>query len=358
MGIYIKSIVAISAHDTFECNHLPLTLESYTKWMKCRTPEFKKYIPPKVLRRMNRFNRINLVCAKKSLENLGIERPDAIITATSMGCVDDSERFLNQILDNDEMLLTPTSFIQSTHNAVGSNLALAYDCKGYNVVYTHDDSAFETVLLDAGVRLKSEGVNNILIGAADELTEENYGLKKTVNQWKTEQEDNLSIKNSKTKGTIPGEGATFMMVSESPENAELELIGVEVFYALPPEISLEDKVLSFLVSNGVSKDDIDSVVLGLNGDCENDLSYKGFITGFCNDKNVLYYKHICGNYHSDGAFSLWFVSKIASGEELPQYAVIHRADKEVGRERGVLRNVLLVKHANNRNFSFVLVKGV
>ncbi len=351
MSVYIKSIIAVSAQDTFENNLLPQQLNPVSKWMKCVTPEFKKYIPVKVLRRMNRFSRISSVSAFKSLSNLRIDKPDAIITATSMGCVEDSEKFLNQMLDNKELLLTPTSFIQSTHNAVGSNLALAYKCHGYNMVYTHDNNAFETALLDASIKIQTGKLNNILIGAVDEISEENYYLKASLNWWKSKEETNLDFSTSVTEGTIPGEGATFMTVSNDFKDAELEFIGADVFYSLKSNESLLDRVSRFVKTQNIDLEDVDTLMLAIDGDIRNKQVYQDLMGEEFSHANICYYKHICGSYDSDGGFAVWVASQLVKEEAVPEYVYLRNVNVSS-------KTILIVRQNQNRNFGLVLIKSV
>ncbi|MCW3786778.1 beta-ketoacyl synthase chain length factor [Plebeiibacterium sediminum] len=351
MSVYIKSIIAVSAQDTFENNTLPQELAPATKWMKCITPEFKKYIPVKVLRRMNRFSRISSVSAFKSLANLGIEKPEAIITATSLGCADDSEKFLNQMLDNNEMLLTPTSFIQSTHNAVGSNLALAYKCHGYNMVYTHDNNAFETALLDASLKIKDGKLNNILIGAVDEISEENYYLKDTLSRWKSSEETNLDFASSITEGTIPGEGATFMTVTNDKEDAELELIGTEVFYSLKSSESLSDRIKRFVKNQNIDLVDVDTLMLAIDGDIRNVKVYQDLMGEDFKHANICHYKHICGSYDSDGGFAVWVASQMVNKVTVPDYVYLRKVECKP-------KIILIARQNLNRNFGLVLLRAV
>lgn len=61
------------------------------------------------------------VASKYALQEAGIENPDAIIVGTGMGCSQDSEKFLKNVIDNNEEFLTPTFFIQSTQYGFGTN---------------------------------------------------------------------------------------------------------------------------------------------------------------------------------------------------------------------------------------------
>ena len=57
-------------------------------------------------------------------------------------------------------ILTPTSFIQSTHNTVGGQIALGLECKGYNFTYVHASISFESALLDAQLQLAMDEASN------------------------------------------------------------------------------------------------------------------------------------------------------------------------------------------------------
>ena len=78
----------------------------------------------------------SLLASLEALTQAGIEKPDAIITATEYGCLEHSERLLEQLKDEGEVMLKPTYFMQSTHNTIGGNIAIKTHCHGYNVTYT------------------------------------------------------------------------------------------------------------------------------------------------------------------------------------------------------------------------------
>ncbi len=351
MRMYIKSIVALSAQETFENNHLPHHINTSSQWLGCINPEFKKYIPAKVLRRMNRMNRLCLVAASQTMSGAQLLTPDAIITATSNGCMEDSESFLNQILDNDEKLLTPTSFIQSTHNAVGSNLALAYQCKGYNMVYTQQTSAFEAALLDAVLRLQTDKIDHVLVGASDEITAENYRLKKKEGRWKCSGEDNLELLKSSTPGAIPGEGAVFMLVTKDKKGAELELKGVDLFYRLPHNMRIIEKITSFLQRHGERIDAIDTFLLGIDGDANYRKIYDDLLSELPEKSNIAYYKHLCGDYDTDGAFAVWVASRLVNESENSDDVFIRNTNRKT-------KKVLVIKQGRGKNYSFVLLNSI
>ena len=87
--------------------------------MRAVEPDYAKLIDPKVIRRMSRIIRMGVAAA---LECLNGATPDAIITGTAYGSLEDTTVFLKRMIDNKEEMLTPTAFIQSTHNTVGAQI--------------------------------------------------------------------------------------------------------------------------------------------------------------------------------------------------------------------------------------------
>ena len=80
--------------------------------------------------------KMGVSAAMMSMKKAGLEKVDAIITGTGMGCYEDTDKFLRSMLDNKEQLLTPTAFIQSTHNTVAGQIALIFKCSGIGYART------------------------------------------------------------------------------------------------------------------------------------------------------------------------------------------------------------------------------
>src|SRR5690606_35405111 len=118
--------------------------------------DYKEFISPAASRRMANGVKMGFSSAKFALEKSNLAQPYAIITGTGMGCIENTEKFLNTLLANNEEFLTPTSFIQSTHNTVGAQIALGLECKGYNATYVHGALSFESALIDAQLMLQQE----------------------------------------------------------------------------------------------------------------------------------------------------------------------------------------------------------
>ena len=130
----------------------------------------RNYVKPLEIRRMGKIIKGSLLSSLQALEQAGIECPDAIITATSLGCLENSERLLVQLHDEGEVMLKPTYFMQSTHNTISSNIAIHTKCHGYNMTYTHGNQSLEWALRDAKMLLRSGKVRSVLVGLHDETT--------------------------------------------------------------------------------------------------------------------------------------------------------------------------------------------
>ena len=158
-----ESAAAISGDDIRVAAKVEITSEE-------ALGEIRNYVKPLEARRMGKIMKSSLLSSLKAMEQAGIEKPDAIITATALGCLENSERLLNQLQEEGEVMLKPTYFMQSTHNTIGSGIAIFTKCHGYNVTYTHGKDSLEWALRDARMLLKSGKAKSVLVGLHDETT--------------------------------------------------------------------------------------------------------------------------------------------------------------------------------------------
>ncbi|MCX6226114.1 MAG: beta-ketoacyl synthase chain length factor, partial [Bacteroidia bacterium] len=146
-----------------------------------------------------------IATAKASIADSGIEMPDAIISGTGLGCIDDTEKFLTAMIDNDEKFLQPTFFIQSTHNTISSQIAINLKCHGHNNTFVHGGISFESALTEAMLLFADNKVNTALIGGYDEMTPSYFKLLDRIGFWKIEIENSAELNQSITSGSIAGE---------------------------------------------------------------------------------------------------------------------------------------------------------
>lgn len=119
---------------------------------------------------MGNLLKSSLLSSLKALRQAGVDCPDAIITATAMGCLENSEHLLIQLINEGETTLKPTYFMQSTHNTISSNIAIRLRCHGYNITYTQDEKSLDWAMRDAKQLLRSGVCKTVLVGCHDETT--------------------------------------------------------------------------------------------------------------------------------------------------------------------------------------------
>ena len=163
---YINAISSISHQPTFNNVGFSKHIEPLGENSEIIKPIYKEYINPKILRRMGDLIRMSVASSSECINKIDSEI-DAVIVGTGLGCLTDTVKFLTNFIQI-EGLIPPTSFIQSTHNTIAGQISLNYKINGYNTTYTQNTLSFELAIEDAMMCL-DEGMNNILVGGADEF---------------------------------------------------------------------------------------------------------------------------------------------------------------------------------------------
>ncbi|HEX8546893.1 MAG TPA: beta-ketoacyl synthase chain length factor [Cytophagaceae bacterium] len=350
MDIFINATSNISPQNTFdEKFFLEEIVEYNSQYLQCIQPDYKNFIDPKASRRMGRILKMGTTAALKCLSDSTIQIPDAIITGTGFGCLEDTINFLDNLIENNEQFLTPTSFIQSTHNTLSAQVALLLGCNNYNFTYVHRGISFESALADAMMSLKEKTSNNVLVGAADEIVEKFFNITSRMGIWKEATIKNTDLLLDQNTGTIAGEGATFFVLSTSQEeDSYCKVQNVKTFYK--PDMSMMSAIIEeFLKDANLSISDLDLVLLGYNGDPSGDEIYNELVSTYLTNQNVAYFKHLCGEYHTASAFATWFGAKVLKHQEVPLGT---RLNDFQGSE---YKNLLIYNHYASKNHSLILL---
>jgi len=133
--------------------------------------EIKKYVKPIESRRMGKLMKAAIVSSMQALQRAGVACPDAIVTATARGCLDNTEKFAWQIYKSGETLLSPTLFMQSTHNTVASMIAMRLKCHGYNITYSQESESLSWAIKDARMLIEEGNAKTVLVECHDEVTD-------------------------------------------------------------------------------------------------------------------------------------------------------------------------------------------
>ncbi|PID95395.1 MAG: 3-oxoacyl-ACP synthase [Bacteroidetes bacterium] len=348
---YINSVGSVSTQNTLDNSQFLNEIVNYdSNVIEIIKPNYKEYMQGASARRMAKGVKMGIVASTIALKKAKVDNPDAIITGTGMGCVIDSEKFVSAMIDNDEQFLTPTSFIQSTHNTVGGQVALNLKCKSYNFSYVNGAISFESCLIDGQLMLEEGNAKNILIGGIDELAPHTVAIHK-VNDFikKEEHIGTTEILNSGTKGAVFGEGASFFVLSKNAEkNSYAKLLDTSVFAKIKKK-EVVNKIADFLKKNNTQIEDIDAIILGKNGDAEYDIYYENVENTFKNTSQIVY-KHLSGEYFTASSFGFLIACNLLKNQELPKELFLNSTEKNI------YQKVLLFNQYRGKDFGFVLLE--
>ena len=282
-------------------------------YLQACEPDYKNIITnPTLRRRMSRIVKMGVACGLECIGGLPSEEIQGIITATGLGCLVDTEKFLNTLIDNEERMLNPTPFIQSTFNTIGAQIALIRGIHAYNMTYVHRGLSFESALLDAMMKIW-EGSGHILIGAMDEMTDTSH----TIQQ-------RLGI----LKGIEAGEGAQFFLLSrEAGEHPLAEIKGIETFAGQQTTEEIENRIMRFLQRNGLNSRDIQWFMTGKNKQ----------LSRLFPESIHLSFKDECGEYPTASSYAVWKVVKESENCTTPT-------------------NILIYNHNHSINHSLILIR--
>ncbi|MBK5720099.1 beta-ketoacyl synthase chain length factor [Dysgonomonas sp. Marseille-P4677] len=271
-------------------------------------PDYKEIITnANMRRRMSHIIKMGVACGLMCLEQNKDKNIDAIITATGLGCLADTEKFLNNLVENDEQLLNPSTFIQSTFNTIGAQIALLTGNHSYNNTYVHRGLSFESALID-GMMKVWEGNKQILIGAVDEVISTEYTILKRLGML-----NNINI----------GEGAHFFTLSSEKDiQTSVELMSVRTFTGKLRFEKILQNTIDFLKDNKLETSQIHHLITGRNGNKIKDNIYND-IEKLFPSASTSTFKDICGEYPTASAFGMWRGVNLLKEADNVEYLLIY-----------------------------------
>jgi hypothetical protein len=271
-------------------------------------PDYKHIITnANMRRRMSHIVRMGVACGLTCLEQNEDKNIDAIITATGLGCLADTEKFLDNLIENEEQLLNPSAFIQSTFNVIGAQIALLTGNRSYNNTYVHRGLSFESALID-GVMKIWEGGNRVLVGAVDEVLPAEHSILKRLGML-----DNITL----------GEGSQFFTLAAGKQlQTVAELVDVKTFTGRLPSEKILQKIKKYLNENDLEPGSVQYLITGRNGNTSGDSVYNdvGQLFPFASYST---FKDICGEYPTASAFAMWKGINLLKESDDKQYLLIY-----------------------------------
>ena len=267
---FIQHIESITHQDSFRKENIWNNLKPLTAENELISPDYKNYIPVAALRRLSTILRMGITASKECQEKVPHEF-DAISVGTALGCLTDTEKFLVTINTVSGDILSPTAFIQSTHNTISGQISLDLKNHAYNMTHTQNALSFEVALKD-GLLCIDEGKKSVLVGAADEAIPFLERLRGSLI------ETNLPFTS----------GATFMVLSGEKESSIASIRACEVYFSGE---STERRVGQFLAANNCDFENLDLVL-----EAGSDFKSKA--------KNHISFPEYTGFYQSASAFAV------------------------------------------------------
>lgn len=348
-NVYINGLSGVSVQPTFDETFLEGNIQDPTSsYKKAVEPDYKQFLNPTASRRFSRLIKMSLVAAQKSIAMAEGVMPEAIITGTGLGCLEDTEKFLGALIENNESMLSPTAFIQSTHNTISGQIAMMITCYHPNYTYSNRYFSFESSLLDGILMLEDNSCKHVMVNAADEVIPSVHTIIKRLKLWDRSE----VIANKAEMPVTIGEGVMSMIISSQKKNTSLAKIkAFKLVYKLPVDTSIEEQFNLFLQQAALTVADIDVVMLGMNGDASSDSYYQPVRTLFEASTQVVY-KHLFGESFTASSFGYWLAAHIISTQTIEPSSILsdkgHRAPK----------NILLYNQFRGKYHSFCLLTDV
>ena len=312
--LYFQKAAQISPQETIFPQNLDSIHDGINGKLIAIEPNYP-FIPPNILRRMGKSVKMGVGTALTIIEN---EELHGIIIGTANGTKEDCMKFLRQIVDYQEGLLSPSNFVQGVPNAIASQIGLLSNNKSYNTTHVHEGLAFENALIDAIMQLAENKNNNYLVGAVDEISEFYHTIEILKGNYHNNTVFAKDFYDNKQNGTVAGEGAAMFLVNKHREGSIAKLTGIDIFQSTDLEylgnrlLKFEDKYLS-------DNTTIDLIISGENGD-ETYQDYYATMEMISNNHiPIIRFKHLCGEYSTATSYAIWLALQIFQHQNIPSH---------------------------------------
>jgi len=338
-NIYINSIKQISAQKPLSDEWFDNPVFYNEQYIRAIDVDYRQFFTPNEARRLGKILKRALLVSREAMKESGVANPDAIITGTGLGCIENTEIFLDKLVREGEELLNPTHFMQSTHNTISSLIAIDAKCHGYNSTYAHKGISFECALQDAFLQMQFGRVKTVLAGAHDEMTPAYFTLLQKAGY--------LGVENQ----TFAGETAVAMMLeTEKKESTLCKIEAVEKIYTGIGHSGLDPQSPDIMkLQIKFKPTDIDYIMVGTNGNIENDKIYFENCEKLFPNVPLLQYKNIFGEGYTVPALGLYAAAVCLKKGKISEHLFL--------RGKNVLppQKILCYNHFENKNHTFILL---
>ena len=331
--IYVISAKQISIQQPLCEDWMAQPLRYEQNYVRCVDPDFKQFISAGEARRMGKLLKRALATSLSALSEGGIEHPDAVITGTGFGSVENTELFLDAMVREGESLLKPTQFMQSTHNTTSSLISIHTKSHGYNSTYSQKHLSFDSALYDAWLQLRLGRIHSALVGAHDEMTTVFHSFMRKAGFL--------------SECDICSEAAVSVLLSGEPSEKTLCTLGGVWIKSRPSSQEICAQIRKMLEDNGLSPENVGCVMTGMNGS-ETDADY-AFLGDVLPQASSLRYKPLFGDCFSAPALGVYAAIQCLAKGQVPACLTVDDAPRPCG------QSVLVVNIAERRHCSLILL---
>ena len=307
--VFIKAATQISMQQPLSEAWMTAPVEHTEPYVRSLDPNFRDWLNPLESRRMGKILKRALVTAQKVMHDSGVQQPDAVITGTGLGCIENTELFLDQLCREGEEMLKPTYFMQSTHNTISSLISIHDHLHGYNTTYSHKSVSFDSALLDAFTQLRLGDIQTALVTGNDEMTPSYFNILQRAGYV------------GQPGQVAAGETSVAMMLTTDPADALCEI----------EEVSMSVRGVQQPLAPA------DLLVLGTNGVPLNDQLYRE-VAQQMPGVETFEYKRLFGESYTVSGLGIYAAAHLLS--------------------QGRAGRVLFVNHSDNLNVTAVTLKTV
>lgn len=301
---------------------------------------YRDYLSPMAARRMAPIMKRALATALETMRQSGIGHPDAIMTGTSMGSLNHTEKFLDEMDRGGEQLLKPTYFMQSTHNTVGSMLGIQTKTHGYNTTYSHGAVSFELALRDAFIQMQLGRIASALVCGNDEMVDSYYALLAKTGY--------VGV-----AGMCPcGEVSVSMMATTTASDECLCQVAAVAVGHHPTVERVAASLRRMLSEACLVADDIDAVFTGVNGNTANDAPYQHAAQSLLPKTPLAGYKPLFGENYTSAALGIYAAACCIGRGFVPSF--MYYANKP--QQALPPRNILVFHQQEGKDYSLVLLR--
>jgi 3-oxoacyl-[acyl-carrier-protein] synthase II len=190
--------------------------------------DFKAFIKPANLRRMDRIGKIMVSAVRLALDDSGLDLKieDAnrmgLSFGTGLGSSDTVDQFFRSLLRDGPVGAAPLLFQTAVPNAISSHCSIEYGIKGLNVTFSHKETSTEMAMALAYHQLREGRMDMVLAGGGDELSEplyHVYSMLGALSPGRGKGPEGMRPFDRNRNGVVLGEGSG-ILVLETLEHAE------------------------------------------------------------------------------------------------------------------------------------------